>query len=73
MLIQFIGDDSLSGPVYHGNALKSDARPRAPLLPSVASEIANSKEKPGVLYDRMRAAAGITSKNLSLSDRERYY
>ena len=61
VLIQFIGDHTLSTPVYHRNSKSADARPRNPLINSLARQLATSKEKPAPLYERYKMRAGFDS------------
>ena len=58
VLIQYIGDESLAGPVYHGNCKGPNPKPRNPLLPSVKEAILNSPKSDARLYEDMRLMAG---------------
>ena len=53
----FVGDSSLSQGVLHGNAKKSNARPRIPLLPSLARQVEASSLKPAELYNNLKMSA----------------
>ena len=61
VVIQFLGDDSLSQPLVHGNSKSGRAKPRTPLLPSKAREWERSSSKPAELYDETRLSASTVS------------
>ena len=58
ILVQFVGDESLAGPVFHGNS--KTMQPRVQLLPSVAHKIRQTEgsKTPAVIYEEMRLNAG---------------
>ena len=60
MLIQFIGDETIAGDVFHGNA-KQNLNPRVNLLPSVAEQVRNSPNKPAECYENLKMAAGSSA------------
>ena len=57
-MIQYVGDERLAGPVYHGNSKGPNPKPRNPLLPSVKEAILNSPKSDARLYEDMRLTAG---------------
>lgn len=66
ILIQFIGDSSLSKPVIHGNS--KSQRPRQPVLPSTAEHMKRMEgiKKPARVYEEMRLTAGISAMDQTL-------
>ena len=67
VVIQFLGDSSLSGPLVHGNSKsESTSRLRNPILPSLARTIETSTEKPAVIYERYKMAVGSNPEHRGL-------
>ena len=72
MPYNFSGDESLSQPIYHGNARSTLCQPRNRIAPSLARSIETSPLRPAALYNtKMMSAATIDDQRLKVPSNKR--